>query len=565
LDNSKEYLQQLAAKLAATFQSARVNKWAVQTPTERQQLFLSVNHVREAFYGGAAGGGKSSCLLMAALEFVDVPGYSALLLRKNFADLNKPGALMSRAHEWLYGTGAKWNEGKHQWTFPSGATLTFGYLETENDKYQYLGAEYQFIGFDEVTQFTESSYTYLFSRLRRLAGSDIPLRVRAASNPGGPGARWVYARFIPEGFSPADAEEAKVFWKEANDVEGEEMKRAFIPAKLQDNPHLDQQEYIESLRSVDPITREQMLRGDWQISERGDIYPMWSELHHVITWSQFQKFYSLPYRGIPSHWLRGIFMDCGTTEGHPNVTSWIATAPENTKLSGVPFLYRGQCTYNKTVRELAEHILTVSTPEERSRTTHWRMSHEASSERISFNRDFGLPFSNWKADRNRGIAQIRNYLEIRNKELPHPFKPEVKGRPSFYLIVDDDQILNPKDDDGLERWRAEFPAYHYKTQSGGVATQVMPHPLFNDAMDTVRAAGAEYFSPALPLTSEELIQAEMAQMFSGRTFDDVLALPPEQRGPAIDAWRMKERDVRDKVKNRRITHGLVKWKKRKRG
>jgi hypothetical protein len=193
------------------------------------------------------------------------------------------------------------------------------------------------------------------------------------------------------------------------------------------------------------------------------------------------------------------------------------------------------------------------------------MSHEASSERISFNRDFGLPFSNWKADRNRGIAQIRNYLEIRNKELPHPFKPEVKGRPSFYLIVDDDQILNPKDDDGLERWRAEFPAYHYKTQSGGVATQVMPHPLFNDAMDTVRAAGAEYFSPALPLTSEELIQAEMAQMFSGRTFDDVLALPPEQRGPAIDAWRMKERDVRDKVKNRRITHGLVKWKKRKRG
>jgi hypothetical protein len=39
------------------------------------------------------------------------------------------------------------------------------------------------IGFDELTQFKESSYTYLFSRLRRLKDSDIPLRMRSASNP----------------------------------------------------------------------------------------------------------------------------------------------------------------------------------------------------------------------------------------------------------------------------------------------------------------------------------------------------------------------------------------------
>jgi hypothetical protein len=560
---TKNFLNDLATKLAATVRSSKVNKWSPQTPTERQQLFLSVNRVREAFYGGAAGGGKSSCLLMAALEYVDVPGYSALLLRKNFADLNKPGALMSRAHEWLYGSGARWNESKHQWTFPSGATLTFGYLESENDKYQYLGAEYQFIGFDEVTQFSETSYTYLFSRLRRLAGSDVPLRVRAASNPGGLGARWVYARFIPEGFTPADAEEAKVHWKEDTDNEGEDIKRAFIPAKLQDNPHLDQEEYVESLRSVDPVTREQMLRGDWQISERGDIYPSWSELHHVITWSQFAKFYGLTYKGIPQNWLRGIFMDCGTTEGHPNVTSWFATAPENAPLAGTPFLYRGNCTYGKTIREIAEHILSYPASE-REKITHWRMSHEAASERISLNRDFGLPFANWKPDRNRGIAQIRNYLEIRSKQLPHPFKPEVKGRPSLYLVVSDDQILNPKDDDGLERWRAEFPVYHYKKPaSGNIATVVQPHPLFNDAMDTVRAAGAEYFSPALPLSTDEMIQSQMAATY-GRTFDDILALPPEQRGPAIDAWRLKEAEVREKTQNRHITHGIVKWRKRRR-
>src|SRR5437868_4850032 len=91
-----------------------------QSPTERQQLFLGLRDEREVFYGGAAGGGKSSALLMAALEYVHVKGYSALLLRRTYTDLSKPGALMDRASEWLRKTGAKWNEQKKQWRFPSG-------------------------------------------------------------------------------------------------------------------------------------------------------------------------------------------------------------------------------------------------------------------------------------------------------------------------------------------------------------------------------------------------------------------------------------------------------------
>src|SRR4029077_3634506 len=145
------------------------------------------------------------------------------------------------------------------WTFPSGATLAFGYLENENDKYQYQGAEYQFVGFDELSQFTESQYLYLFSRLRRLEGSDIPLRMRSASNPGGVAGRWVYSRFIPDNFLPPDAVEPKVWWKEGVGEDGKEFKRAFIPARLQDNPYLDLVEYEEALNELDPITREQLL------------------------------------------------------------------------------------------------------------------------------------------------------------------------------------------------------------------------------------------------------------------------------------------------------------------
>jgi len=159
-----------------------------------------------------------------------------------------PGALLERSMDWLGGTDAKWNGQDHRWTFPSGASLSFGYLEHENDRYRYQSAEFQFVGFDELTQFAESSYRYLFSRLRRLRDAQIPLRMRSASNPGGIGHEWVKRRFIDE-----------------RGING----RIFIPAKLADNPYLDRDSYEEGLRELDPVTRAQLLTGDWSVKEGG--------------------------------------------------------------------------------------------------------------------------------------------------------------------------------------------------------------------------------------------------------------------------------------------------------
>ena len=219
----------------------RLNEFIPQKPTTKQAAFLLLPHL-DCLYGGSAGGGKSSALLMAALQYVDYSDYSALLLRRTYADLSLPGALMDRAADWLMPTSAKWNEQKKTWTFPSGATLNFGYLESDKDKYRYQSSEFQFCGFDELTQFPERTFTYLFSRLRKSAKSPIPIRMRSASNPGGEGHEWVYERYV---------------------AKSKDRSRIFVPAGLDDNPHVNKSEYVKSLAELDDITRQQLLDGLW--------------------------------------------------------------------------------------------------------------------------------------------------------------------------------------------------------------------------------------------------------------------------------------------------------------
>lgn len=234
-----------------------------QFPHPKQQTFLLLADTKEVFYGGAGGGGKSQALWYGALQFVDVPGYSALLLRRTYADLAKAGALMDRSKMYLANTGAKWNERDKRWTFPSGATITFGYLQNENDKYQYASSEFQFIGFDELTHFTETQYRFLFTRLRRnLTLSNVPLRMRSASNPGHVGHAWVKKRFI--------------------EPKTRELNAVFVPASMHDNPSLDITEYRDSLSNVDPLTRKQIEDGNWDAVPGGRFKREWFQWYRLL-------------------------------------------------------------------------------------------------------------------------------------------------------------------------------------------------------------------------------------------------------------------------------------------
>ncbi len=245
------------ARRKAAREAAKAKIYSPHEPTSKQKAFVEYDGL-EAMYGGAAGGGKSDALLMSALRFVHIPGYAALILRRTFTDLALPGAIMDRSHDWLDNTDAHWDAQNKCWRFPSGATLTFGFLENAGDEKRYQSAEFQFIAFDELTQFHRPQYTFMFSRLRK-TNLDVPLRMRSATNPGGIGHAWVKDR-----------------WAITDDVDMDKVHvgpdRVFFPAKLDDNPHIDRESYELSLAQLEFVTREQMRKGSWRQDASGLVY-----------------------------------------------------------------------------------------------------------------------------------------------------------------------------------------------------------------------------------------------------------------------------------------------------
>ena len=267
-------------------------------PQPQQKKFMERPEF-ECLYGGAAGGGKSDALVAEALRQIHIPHYKGLILRRTYPQLSelidKSLLLYKRAVP-----GAAYNTTTHTWTFPTGAKIVFGSMNRKQDRINYQGKAYDFVGFDELTHFDNDEYTYLYSRARP-NGPGTRVYIRATTNPGGRGHGWVKERFITAA-PPLTPISQAVTIKTPDGGAIEVMrKRIFVPATVFDNQKLLDNDpgYIATLGMMPEAEKRALLYGDWD-SFSGQVFTEFrndpehyaDRLHtHVID----------PFE-IPGHW-----------------------------------------------------------------------------------------------------------------------------------------------------------------------------------------------------------------------------------------------------------------------
>ena len=329
------------------FDAAPEDREVIFTPNPGPQTEFLAAAEREVLYGGSAGGGKTFSLIADPMRYFDNPNFNGLILRRTNDELReiiwKTQELYPKAFK-----GAKWQEKKSQWVFPSGARLWLTYLERDEDVLRYQGQAFSYIAFDELTQHpTPFAWNYMRSRLRT-TDPNLPIFMRGTTNPGGPGHAWVKQMFI----DPAPANTPFI----ATDLEtGEELrypethpekpgqplfKRRFIPASLYDNPYLaNDGAYEANLLSLPEMQRRQLLEGDWAVAT-GAAFPEFRQSVHVVD----------PFE-IPDTWRK--FRSCDYGYSSFSAVHWFTIDPSYETL----IVYRELYVSKHTGRDLAQAVM----------------------------------------------------------------------------------------------------------------------------------------------------------------------------------------------------------------
>jgi Terminase large subunit, T4likevirus-type, N-terminal len=132
--------------------------------------------------GGAAGSGKTAVLLLDAARWHFLPGYGAVIFRRTFPEIVAHGGLWEQSEIFYTPLAGKPTQSPNpKWVFENGAQVSFSHLQYEKNLTAHQGAQYAFIGFDELTHFSRKEFIYLMSRNRSVCGID-PI-IRCTCNP----------------------------------------------------------------------------------------------------------------------------------------------------------------------------------------------------------------------------------------------------------------------------------------------------------------------------------------------------------------------------------------------
>ena len=236
-----------------------------------------------AIYGGAAGGGKSWALLAEPLRHVGNPGFGGVIFRRTMVQVRNEGGLWDESMDLYPRVGGRPKSQALEWAFPSGASISFAHLEHDKSVLNYQGAQIAYLGFDELTHFSERQFWYMLSRNRSTSG--VRPYVRATTNPDADS--WV-ARLIGWWIDPATGLAirerggalrwfARIAGRLAWADSAAELTAAhprvrpksltFIPANLADNRILEtaDPDYRANLEALPIVERERLLGGNWKV------------------------------------------------------------------------------------------------------------------------------------------------------------------------------------------------------------------------------------------------------------------------------------------------------------
>jgi hypothetical protein len=398
-------------------------------PYPGQQTKFVEQTVREVFGGGAGGGGKSVNMLgkfaqQLAVErdrFVRGEITSSLAwgmyFRRTMPDLKE---IIETSHQVFkdIDPDADYNINDHLWTFPSCANskFEFGHMENEKSKYKYKSRSFSYIAFDELTEFTDTMYEYLDTRLRtKDPVLDKMLQIYSASNPDGPGLLWVRKRFI-------EGKEPETIYRKKTVLQSGEVRyydSVFIPFKLSDNPALaDRGTYEMSLLNKRPEVREAILNGNWWINPGAFLANVWDTRYHVVPNHDVPK-------GAP------IVRSCDPGIGSPSSVTWWYV-DRNGGLTGVHNLYlknHDATMLANRIREIEEYYGWWD-PDTEMSPLYGPLDAQAFKRELAAGtcyaevmRKCGVRWKRSRKDRFNGCAEIIRRLSARVKDIDGEEKP----------------------------------------------------------------------------------------------------------------------------------------------
>lgn len=352
----------------------------------------------ESGYGGAKGGGKTLAMLMEATRGIHHPRYRGIIFRRTYPRLQE---VMDRAWDWFPSLGARWDGDGHRWVFKSGAMISMRHCQNEEDKRNYHGHEYQFMGFDQLEEFSESQYLFLLAQCRSSIREIRPY-VRATFNPGGVGHAWVKARFVERGTRTCAP------WVPLNEAGDTLPSRCFHFATIYDNQALLDADprYLQVLNSLPEQDRRALKEGDWDVFA-GQVFGEWRREKHVIE----------PTTLDPS-WQRVRCTDYGSAR--PFVTLWLAIDKSVPRV----YVYREISQPGLLASQQADKVVE-RTGEDETIKFHvadpamWIKSPDSGKSIAQTYQEHGVTLVQANNDRLNGLARVHEFLKDAPDGRPH--------------------------------------------------------------------------------------------------------------------------------------------------